>query len=218
MKRRDGPDDRHAQIRPPRGGGGRHVELRKVPLSCPASADRAVQAARTSMRVGRRAGRRRRRGFDRRNQAPIAEAGCPREGRQPGRQAAGERRGPRPAQRGRHAWGIGAALEAEDPHTETEVRDARRAGQASTRPAHSWFHRHGAAEWHDSARFSESTARRRSRSRRLVAVNAANGTRRPPVSTRVICLVDDGDDRAVLVRQTVWPERLFSLPAGSSRP
>jgi NAD+ diphosphatase len=30
----------------------------------------------------------------------------------------------------------------------------------------------------------------------------------------VICLVHDGHDRAVLARQTVWPERLFSLLAG----
>jgi NAD+ diphosphatase len=30
----------------------------------------------------------------------------------------------------------------------------------------------------------------------------------------VICLVHDGGDRAVLARQTVWPERLFSLLAG----
>ena len=30
----------------------------------------------------------------------------------------------------------------------------------------------------------------------------------------MICLVHDGHDRAVLARQTVWPERLFSLLAG----
>ena len=30
----------------------------------------------------------------------------------------------------------------------------------------------------------------------------------------VICLIHDGHDRAVLARQTVWPERLFSLIAG----
>ena len=30
----------------------------------------------------------------------------------------------------------------------------------------------------------------------------------------MICLVHDGQDRAVLARQTVWPERLFSLLAG----
>ena len=30
----------------------------------------------------------------------------------------------------------------------------------------------------------------------------------------MICLVHDGYDRAVLARQTVWPERLFSLLAG----
>ena len=30
----------------------------------------------------------------------------------------------------------------------------------------------------------------------------------------MICLIHDGHDRAVLARQTVWPERLFSLIAG----
>ena len=30
----------------------------------------------------------------------------------------------------------------------------------------------------------------------------------------MICLVHDGHDRAVLARQTVWPERMFSLLAG----
>jgi NAD+ diphosphatase len=30
----------------------------------------------------------------------------------------------------------------------------------------------------------------------------------------VICLVHDGHDRAVLARQTVWPQRLFSILAG----
>jgi NAD+ diphosphatase len=30
----------------------------------------------------------------------------------------------------------------------------------------------------------------------------------------VICLIHDGGDRAVLARQTVWPDRMFSLLAG----
>jgi NAD+ diphosphatase len=36
----------------------------------------------------------------------------------------------------------------------------------------------------------------------------------PRIDPAVICLVHDGGDRAVLARQTLWPERLFSLLAG----
>ena len=36
----------------------------------------------------------------------------------------------------------------------------------------------------------------------------------PRIDPAVICLVHDGHDRAVLARQTVWPDRMFSLLAG----
>ena len=36
----------------------------------------------------------------------------------------------------------------------------------------------------------------------------------PRIDPAVICLVHDGADRVVLARQTVWPERMFSLLAG----
>ncbi len=36
----------------------------------------------------------------------------------------------------------------------------------------------------------------------------------PRIDPAVICLVHDGHDRAVLARQTAWPERLFSILAG----
>jgi NAD+ diphosphatase len=36
----------------------------------------------------------------------------------------------------------------------------------------------------------------------------------PRIDPAVICLVHDGGDRAVLARQTTWPERMFSLLAG----
>jgi NAD+ diphosphatase len=46
-------------------------------------------------------------------------------------------------------------------------------------------------------------------------VNPVNGHQEfPRIDPAVICLVHDGHDRAVLVRQTVWPERLFSILAG----
>ena len=46
-------------------------------------------------------------------------------------------------------------------------------------------------------------------------VNPVNGHEEfPRIDPAVICLVHDGHDRAVLARQTMWPERLFSLLAG----
>jgi NAD+ diphosphatase len=36
----------------------------------------------------------------------------------------------------------------------------------------------------------------------------------PRTDPAIICLVHDGGDRAVLARQTTWPERMFSLLAG----
>jgi len=36
----------------------------------------------------------------------------------------------------------------------------------------------------------------------------------PRIDPAVICLVHDGADRAVLARQAVWPQRMFSLLAG----
>ena len=46
-------------------------------------------------------------------------------------------------------------------------------------------------------------------------VNPATGREEfPRIDPAVICLVHDGGDRAVLARQTVWPQRMFSLLAG----
>ena len=46
-------------------------------------------------------------------------------------------------------------------------------------------------------------------------INPVNGHEEfPRIDPAVICLVHDGHDRAVLARQTVWPQRLFSLLAG----
>ena len=70
--------------------------------------------------------------------------------------------------------------------------------------------------WHDSARFSAVDG---SPTKPVKGgwsrVNPVNGHEEfPRIDPAVICLVHDGHDRAVLARQTVWPERLFSLLAG----
>ena len=70
--------------------------------------------------------------------------------------------------------------------------------------------------WHDSARFSAvDGSPTKSIKGGWSRVNPVNGHEEfPRIDPAVICLVHDGHDRAVLARQTVWPERLFSLLAG----
>jgi len=115
-------------------------------------------------------------------------------------------------------WAIRAALEGpEDPHAETEVLDLRRAGQIFDDVSAQLVATATALlNWHDSARFSAvDGAPTKSIKGGWSRVNAANGHEEfPRIDPAVICLVHDGHDRAVLARQTVWPERLFSLLAG----
>lgn len=119
---------------------------------------------------------------------------------------------------GRHVWAVRGALEGpEDTHAETEVLDLRRAGQifddvsaqlVSTATA--------LLNWHDSARFSalDGSATKPIKGG-WSRINPVNGYEEfPRIDPAVICLVHDGHDRAVLARQTMWPERLFSLLAG----
>ncbi|HKV21949.1 MAG TPA: NAD(+) diphosphatase, partial [Mycobacterium sp.] len=70
--------------------------------------------------------------------------------------------------------------------------------------------------WHDSARFSAiDGAPTKPIKGGWSRVNQVNRHEEfPRIDPAVICLVHDGHDRAVLARQTVWPERLFSLLAG----
>jgi NAD+ diphosphatase len=115
-------------------------------------------------------------------------------------------------------WGIRAALEGpEDPHAETEVLDLRRAGQIFDDVSAQLVATATALlNWHDNARFSAvDGAPTKSIKAGWARVNATNGHEEfPRIDPAVICLVHDGHDRAVLARQTVWPERLFSLLAG----
>jgi NAD+ diphosphatase len=119
---------------------------------------------------------------------------------------------------GRHVWAIRAALEGpEDPRTETEVLDLRRAGHIFDDVSAQLVATATALlNWHDSARYSAvDGAPTKAIKGGWARVNAANGREEfPRIDPAVICLVHDGHDRAVLARQTVWPERLFSLLAG----
>jgi NAD+ diphosphatase len=119
---------------------------------------------------------------------------------------------------GRHVWAIRAAVEGtEDPHAETEVLDLRRAGQiVDDISAQLVATATALLNWHDNARFSAiDGAPTKSIKGGWSRVNAVNGHEEfPRIDPAVICLVHDGHDRAVLARQTVWPQRLFSLLAG----
>ncbi len=119
---------------------------------------------------------------------------------------------------GRHVWAIRAALEGpEDPHTETEVLDLRRAGEVFDDVSAQLVATATALlNWHDSARFSAVDGSPTKPAKAgWSRVNPVNGHEEfPRIDPAVICLVHDGHDRAVLARQTVWPQRLFSLLAG----
>ncbi len=72
--------------------------------------------------------------------------------------------------------------------------------------------------WHDSARFSAiDGAPTKPIKGGWARVNSIGGHEDfPRIDPAIICLVHDGHDRAVLARQTNWPERLFSLLAGAA--
>ncbi|MDT5011522.1 MAG: diphosphatase [Mycobacterium sp.] len=117
---------------------------------------------------------------------------------------------------GRHVWGVRAALVAPE-EGDVEVLDLRRAGQVMDDTSAQLVATATALlNWHDAARFSPVNGSP------TKAIKAGWGridpvTRQeefPRIDPAVICLVHDGGDRAVLARQTLWPERLFSLLAG----
>jgi NAD+ diphosphatase len=118
---------------------------------------------------------------------------------------------------GRHVWAVRGALEAPDDGAETEVLDLRRAGQIFDDVSAQLVATATALlNWHDSARFSAvDGAPTKPIKAGWSRVNPLNGHEEfPRIDPAMICLIHDGRDRAVLVRQTVWPERLFSLLAG----
>lgn len=119
---------------------------------------------------------------------------------------------------GRHVWAVRGTLEApEDLDAEAEVLDLRRAGQVfDDASAQLVATATALLNWHDSARFSAidgaATKPIKSGWSRVSAVSGHEEF--PRIDPAVICLVHDGHDRAVLARQTGWPERLFSILAG----
>ncbi|ORV91760.1 NADH pyrophosphatase [Mycobacterium interjectum] len=119
---------------------------------------------------------------------------------------------------GRHVWAVRGALQApEDPGVQAEVVNLRSLGRifddTSSQLVSSAL---ALLNWHDSARFSaaDGSPTRPARGG-WSRVNPATGHEEfPRIDPAVICLVHDGGDRAVLARQAVWPERMFSLLAG----
>lgn len=119
---------------------------------------------------------------------------------------------------GQHVWAIRAELpppseDAEDVH----VLDLRRAGQVFDDLSSQLVASATALlNWHDNARFSpvDGTPTKLIKGgwARLNPVTGAEEF--PRIDPAVICLVHDGGDRAVLARQTVWPDRMFSILAG----
>jgi NAD+ diphosphatase len=119
---------------------------------------------------------------------------------------------------GRHVWGVRGALQApDDPDAQAEVVNLRSLGPIFD-DASSQLVSAAAAllNWHEKARFSsvDGSPTRPARAG-WSRVNPITGHEEfPRIDPAVICLIHDGGDRAVLARQAVWPERMFSLLAG----
>lgn len=119
---------------------------------------------------------------------------------------------------GRHVWAVRGALQPpDDAGVRAEVVNLRSLGpifdDASSQLVSCAL---ALLNWHDSARFSavDGSPTRPARAG-WSRVNPVNGHEEfPRIDPAVICLVHDGGDRAVLARQAVWPERMFSLLAG----
>ncbi len=119
---------------------------------------------------------------------------------------------------GRHVWAVHGPLESpEDHNVKAEVADLRRAGQLFDDVGAQLVSAAAALlNWHASSRFSAIDGAPTKPIRAGWArVNPATGHEEfPRIDPAIICLVHDGGDRAVLARQTVWPDRMFSLLAG----
>jgi NAD+ diphosphatase len=116
----------------------------------------------------------------------------------------------------RHVWAVRAALEAPE-NGEGEVTDLRRVGQQiDDVSAQLLASALALLNWHDHARYSAVDG---SPTKAIKAgwsrANPLTGHEEfPRIDPAIIVLIHDGHDRAVLARQTVWPQRLFSLLAG----
>jgi NAD+ diphosphatase len=118
---------------------------------------------------------------------------------------------------GRHVWGIRADLPAPDEGVDAHVLDLRRAGTIfDDVSAQLVASATALLNWHDNARFSAiDGSPTKSIKGGWARVNTVSGHEEfPRIDPAIICLVHDGADRVVLARQTIWPERMFSLLAG----
>jgi NAD+ diphosphatase len=119
---------------------------------------------------------------------------------------------------GRHIWAIRAPLQPpEDPGVKADVVDLRRGGQLLDDVSAQLVSSATALlNWHDNARFSAvDGSQTRPVRHGWARLNPLTGHEEfPRIDPAVICLVHDGGDRAVLARQAVWPNRMFSLLAG----
>jgi NAD+ diphosphatase len=118
---------------------------------------------------------------------------------------------------GRHVWAVRGPLEPPPDATDSYVLDLRRAGtifdDVSSQLVATAY---ALLNWHDNARFSPVDGSPTTQIKGGWArVNSVTGQEEfPRIDPAVICLVHDGADRVVLARQTVWPDRMFSLLAG----
>ncbi|BAX91434.1 NAD(+) diphosphatase [Mycobacterium shigaense] len=119
---------------------------------------------------------------------------------------------------GQHVWAIRGALQAPgDPEVHAEVVNLRSLGPIFDDTSSQLMSSAVALlNWHDSARFSAIDGSPTKPARAgWSRINPVTGQEEfPRIDPAVICLVHDGGDRAVLARQAVWPERMFSLLAG----
>ncbi len=117
---------------------------------------------------------------------------------------------------GRHVWAMRSELQPPE-NSDTEVLDLRRTGHVFDDVSAQLVATATALlNWHDHARFSPIDGAPTSPIKAgWSRVNPVTGHEEfPRIDPAVICLVHDGHDRAVLARQTVWPQRLFSILAG----
>jgi NAD+ diphosphatase len=119
---------------------------------------------------------------------------------------------------GRHVWAIRGPLPTPaDSNAKVDVVDLRRGGQRlDDISAQLVSSATALLNWHDNARFSAVDGSPTKPVRHGWArLNPLTGHEEfPRIDPAVICLVHDGGDRVVLARQTVWPQRMFSLLAG----
>ena len=119
---------------------------------------------------------------------------------------------------GRHVWAVRSGLQApEDPNAHAEVVNLRGVGPILDDTSSQLVSAAVALlNWHDRARYSSVDGSPTKSARAgWSRINPVTGHEEfPRIDPAVICLVHDGGDRAVLARQAVWPERMFSLLAG----